>query len=265
MCNPISWFYVRHGGATRLIISEKSDSHTEIAEEFGIRDTVGDVAAGEFSTDVANPSPDLKTWRLVWDYQGMSRRPGWMDDEAESHLRAELEKRCAAYVFTTGRHEVDSCRAFAFGDASITVKGYCRVEARGSSSVEARGSSSVVARDSSRVEARGSSSVVARDSSSVVARDSSRVVARDSSRVEARDSSSVVAWDSSSVVAWDSNNVVAWDSSSVVARSPYADIAGRLPWDGKGYKPVRCDIEVGKTYAIAGDKLASVKNAGGEA
>ena len=58
MCKPISWFYVRHGGATRLIISEKSDSHTEIAEEFGIRDTVGDVAAGEFSTDVANPSPD---------------------------------------------------------------------------------------------------------------------------------------------------------------------------------------------------------------
>jgi len=74
MCKPISWFYVRHGGATRLIISEKSDSHTEIAEEFGIRDTVGDVAAGEFSTDVANPSPDLKTWRLVWDYQGMSPR-----------------------------------------------------------------------------------------------------------------------------------------------------------------------------------------------
>ncbi len=91
------------------------------------------------------------------------------------------------------------------------------------------------------------------------------VEARGSSSVEAWDSSNVVAWDSSRAEARGSSNVVARDSSRVVARSPYADIAGRLPWDGKGYKPVRCDIEVGKTYAIAGDKLASVKNAGGEA
>jgi hypothetical protein len=87
-------------------------------------------------------------------------------------------------------------------------------------------------------------------------------VAWDSSRVEAWGSSSVVAWGSSRVVAWGSSRVVARDSSSVEAQSAYADISGRLPWDGKGNKPVRCDIEVGNTYAIAGDKLAAVETGG---
>ena len=209
MCNPVSFFASWHGDSRTVYISEKTDSHTEMAREFGIKDDGnGRLCAGEFHPDPAKPSPDTASWVIVWDHAGCDRKPDWLDDDTLSGLRAELERRCAAYVFTTDGNTT-SCRAFVFG--------------------------------------------------------SGRVVARGSSRVEARDSSSVVAWDSSSVVAWDSNNVVAWDSSSVVARSPYADIAGRLPWDGKGYKPVRCDIEVGKTYAIAGDKLASVKNAGGEA
>lgn len=171
MCNPISWWYVRSNGVGKLLISDKTDSHSEAALEFGINDTgVGEVCAGEFRPDAAKPSPDLSTWILVWDYLGRSRRPDWMDNEGEALLRAALERECKKYVYTTAEHEVASCRAFAFGDARLIVRGTCSVEARDNSSVEAWGNSRVVARGSSRVVAWESSSVVAWGNSSVVAR-----------------------------------------------------------------------------------------------
>ena len=267
MCNPISWWYVRSNGVGKLLISDKTDSHSEAALEFGINDTgVGEVCAGEFRPDAAKPSPDLSTWILVWDYLGRSRRPDWMDNEGEALLRAALERECKKYVYTTAEHEVASCRAFAFGDARLIVRGTCSVEAWGSSSVEAWGSSRVVARDNSSVEAWGSSSVVAWGNSRVVAGESSSVVAWGNSSVEAWGSSRVEAWGnsrvvargSSRVVAWESSSVVAWGNSSVVAGSRYADVVGRGDYDGNGHPILRMTIDVGKTYAIKDGALVAV-------
>lgn len=260
MCKAVSWWYVRSSGVGKLLISEKTDSHTEAATEFGIRDNGrgGEVCAGEFWPDPAKPNPDPATWVLHWDYADHSRRPDWMDDETEASLRRALERAAKRYIFSSGNHKTDAIRAFVFGTANLTIVGggvaYCydssRVVARGSSRVEAFGSSSVealedsrvVARDSSRVEAQSYSWVMALGSSSVDARDWSRVEALGSSRVEARDSSSVVAR----------------ESSRVEAFSKYADVAGRAAWDGDGYPVCRATIEVGKTYSVVAGELKVV-------
>ena len=218
MCNAVSWWLVCHGDERKLLISENTDSHSESAKEFGIRDAgVGRVAAGEFWPDPKNPSPDTSTWKLVWDYAGNDRKPDWLDADGEAWLRLELEARCRKYVYNgVSGVKITGCRAFVF-------------------------SSSVVARDSSRVVAWGRSSVVARDSSSVVAHDSSSVEARDSSRVVAHDSSSVEAW----------------GSSSVVAMSKYTLIVFRKAWDGRGYLPVWCDQGGSGTFRATPDGFVS--------
>ena len=178
MCNPVSWFYVVSAGVGTLYISEKTDSHTEIAKEFGIRDTgIGSVCAGEFRPNQSTPSADMSTWELIWDYAGHSRKPDWMDVEMESSLRRQLEQRCKRYVFTDGSHESDSCRAFVFGKAAFTARGSCNVTAYGSSAVKACDSSTVTAYGSSAVKACDSSTVKACDSSTVTVYGSSTVTA----------------------------------------------------------------------------------------
>ena len=87
---------------------------------------------------------------------------------------------------------------------------------------------------------------------------SAHLVCKGTIRVEARGSSSVEARGSSRVEARDSSSVVARDSSSVVARSAYADICGREPWDGQGYKPLRCDIKEGLMYSVKDGQLVAV-------
>lgn len=144
MCNPVSWFWTVANGVGTLHISEKSDSHTAIQAEFGIRDTgIGSVCAGEFSPDADNPSPDPATWKLIWDYAGVSRRPEWMDDEMEASLRRQLEQRCKKYVFADGGHTTETSRAFVFGNAHLTANGFCNVMACDSSTVKAYDSSTV--------------------------------------------------------------------------------------------------------------------------
>ena len=219
MCNPISWWYVRSNGVGKVFISDKTDSHSEAAAEFGIKDDgLGEVCAGEFRPDYKSPSPNTSTWKLVWDYLGRTRRPAWMDDEAEASLRAALERECSKYVYTTGRHEVTSCRAFAFREVMLVVRGACDVAAYGSSHVVALGSNHVVAHDTSSVEACGSSHVEARGSSRVDAYGSSQVVARESSHVNAWRCSRVESRDNSKVDAYESSHIVAYGSSQVVAR-----------------------------------------------
>jgi hypothetical protein len=199
------------GDAVKLWVSDLTDSHTEIATEFKLRDNGKHrLYAFEFYPDQAKPSPETATWVLRWDSDAtLSHRDNPTVDD-ENRFRTEIEKVAAKYVFRDGSHKTTACRAWVFGEAELTAEKSSSVVAWDSSSVVAWGSSSVVAWDSS--------SVVAWDSSRVVARDSSRVEARDSSSVEARDSSSVVAWGSSRVEARDSSSVVAWGSSSVVAR-----------------------------------------------
>ena len=137
MCNPVSFFASWHGDSRTVYISEKTDSHTEMAREFGIKDDGnGRLCAGEFHPDPAKPSPDTASWVIVWDHAGCDRKPDWLDDDALSGLRAELERRCAAYVFTTDGNTT-SCRAFVFGSGRVVARGSSRVEAHGSSRVVA--------------------------------------------------------------------------------------------------------------------------------
>ena len=243
MCNPVSFFASWHGDSRTVYISEKTDSHTEMAREFGIKDDGnGRLCAGEFHPDPAKPSPDTASWVIVWDHAGCDRKPDWLDDDTLSGLRAELERRCAAYVFTTDGNTT-SCRAFVFGSG--------RVVARGSSRVEAWDSSSVVAWDSSRVVAHGSSRVEAQGSSRVEAQGFSRVVARGSSRV--------VAWGFSRVVAHGSSRVEAHGSSRVVAMSKYCVVVFRDNHDGMGYPAMIWNHNGSGTTTLAELKMQASK------
>ena len=259
MCNPVSFFASWHGDSRTVYISEKTDSHTEMAREFGIKDDGnGRLCAGEFHPDPAKPSPDTASWVIVWDHAGCDRKPDWLDDDALSGLRAELERRCAAYVFTTDGNTT-SCRAFVFGSGRVVARGSSRVEAHGSSSVVAWGSSRVVAQGSSSVVARGSSRVVARGSSSVVAQGSSRVEAQGSSSVVARGSSRVVAWGFSRVVAHGSSRVEAHGSSRVVAMSKYCVVVFRDNHDGMGYPAMIWNHNGSGTTTLAELKMQASK------
>jgi hypothetical protein len=170
MCRPMSGYAAIVNDEVKLWVSEKTDSHSAIAEEFGLRDNGRrDLYAFEFFPDEAPPAPDVTTWTLRWDSEATasSREKPGKDDEAR--FRAPIEKLAAKYVFRSGSHKTTACRAWVFETARVEARDSARVVAWGSSSVEAWGSSSVEARDSSRVEAWGSSRVEARDSSRVVA------------------------------------------------------------------------------------------------
>ena len=251
MCNPVSWFYVVSAGVGTLYISEKTDSHTEITKEFGIRDTgIGSVCAGEFSPDLAKPSPDLETWKLIWDYAGHSRKPDWMDDEMEASLRRQLEQRCKRYVFADGEHETDSCRAFAFGNARLIVRGNCRAVLWDSASA--------VLWDSASAELWDSASAVLWDSASAELCGSASAVLYGSASAVLYGSASAVLWDSASAELCGSASAVLWDSASAELKSKNAFVLGRAKYSDGGYPPSTCELKVGKTYRLVDGKLAEI-------
>jgi hypothetical protein len=175
VCRPMSGYAaIIVNDDVKLWVSERTDSHAEVAEEFKLRDNGKHrLYAFEFYPHASNPSPDTATWVLSWDSGATLAYRDKPNNEDAERFRREIEKLAGRYVFKDGSHKTTACRAWVFGEAELTARDSSRVEARGSS----------------RVEARDSSSVVAWGSSRVVARDSSRVVALGSSRVEARDSS----------------------------------------------------------------------------
>ncbi len=166
MCRAMSGYAAIIGDAVKLWISEKTDSHSEIAIEFSLRDNGKHrLYAFEFYPDESKSSSDAATWRLNWDSDATLSHRDKPSAEDELRFRGEIEKSVQKYIFRDGSHKTTACRAWVFGEAELVARGSSRVEARESSRVEARGSS--------RVEAWGSSSVVARGSSSVVAWESS--------------------------------------------------------------------------------------------
>ena len=259
MCQFISVLVLK-GEPPKVLHRAGVDSHSELERIFSVRErpsasaTDQPFAKVEFVPDWAKDVSKPEAWTLIVDEP---RKPDWWTDDVEVRARRDLWSIVKG-MLTKGEQEEDGGDWIVVGGTKLTLKNG-RAYAMPQSSVVARGSSRVVAWDSSRVEAWDSSSVEARGSSSVVARGSSRVVAWDSSSVEARDSSSVVACDSSRVVACDSSRVEARDSSSVVASSTYSAIIGRALWDGTGYRPLWCKIEVGKTYGVRDGELKEVE------
>ncbi len=155
MCRPMSGFAAIIDDTPTIWVSDKTDSHTEIAEEFKLRDNGRhELYAFEFYPDADKPSPDVTTWLLEWDSAataGMRQKPG---DEFACRVRPLIEKRAKQYVFVGGNHRTTACRAWVFG-GSVEAYGSSRVEARDSSRVEAYGSSRVEARNSSTTNSYG--------------------------------------------------------------------------------------------------------------
>ena len=179
MCKMMSGYAVVTGGNVKLLISEKTDSHTEIAKEFGLRDTALNSArvwAWEFYPNEEKPSPDVKTWTFSFDSDATCSLREKPDEETAENIRSACERAAKKYVHTKGRTEV-TCRAWCFLNAKVVAWENSSVEAWGNAKVEAWGNA----------------------------------------KVEAWENSSVVAWENSSVVAWENSSVVAWGNAKVVA------------------------------------------------
>ena len=121
MCRALSFYAASINGSAKVWISEKTDSHSKICDEFGLRDTgMIPLFAGEFYPD-KNPTPDVTKWEIHWDSAATNAsREAPTDAEFIADVRKTVEREAKKYVWTRGQHEI-SVRGWAFGNATITT------------------------------------------------------------------------------------------------------------------------------------------------
>jgi len=228
MCAPASMIVTEH----KLYWSRKSESHTDIIEEFGLRERN---VRGEYlflpveitppeGTDYLTP---LNKWVFsieIWDYE-RDCVPDWYDrDEVEKRVRAELKRWYKQKVvkpnqFREIKDEQVICygKVISRGNGNVTVRGKGMVEAYDKSKVIACEDSAVMAYDHSNVEAYHSAMVTVNDYVRASSYNGSFVMSLGNSVVSAYDYSLVNAYDRSKITSLGESTVVAYCKSSVTA------------------------------------------------
>jgi len=218
MCEPASMVVTKR----KVYWSEKTDSHSEIIEEFKIRECGVGGEINVVPVEIIPPGGDytlpLSKWKFKIDYCGFARElPDWAIDtkRLEKRCRIVLKDWAKANLVTKGKKIVMDYAVVA-GNAFVELHGSSSAVLYDSSSAVLHGSSSAELYDSSSAVLYDSSSAVLCGSSSAVLWDSSSAVLRGPSSAELHGSSSAVLWDSSSAVLCGSSSALLWDSSSAL-------------------------------------------------
>src|SRR5262245_22876964 len=99
MCRPLSGYAAIINDDVKLWSSENTDSHSEIATEFNLRDNgKHKLFAFEFYPNYERPSADTSTWTLAWDSDATNASRKGPGKEDEARFRAEIEKAAKKYV-----------------------------------------------------------------------------------------------------------------------------------------------------------------------
>ena len=122
MCRALSFYAASINGSAKVWISEKTDSHSKICDEFKLKDTgMIPLFAGEFYPDDKHPTPDVTKWEIHWDGAATNAsREAPTDAEFIAAVRKTVEREAKKYVWTSDDHEV-SVRGWAFDSATITT------------------------------------------------------------------------------------------------------------------------------------------------
>ena len=122
MCRPLSGFVAFVDGEPKLYVSETSDSHTDIADEFGLKDTpinAGRLFAWECYPDEECPTPDTSQWPVLWDSDATA---GCREQPTEEQILLAtplIQEAAGKYVFTGNqRSSTDIIRGWLF-DSSV--------------------------------------------------------------------------------------------------------------------------------------------------
>jgi len=251
MCVPASMIATKD----KIFWSKTSESHTDIIEEFGLRERN---ARGEYLFVPIEITPPmganyifpLDYWIYATDVVGYERDclPKWYDEKkVERRARAALKDWykqkvvgpneireikdeqviCYGNVVAKGKSKVSAhkggvveayhdTRIKSHGGSFIKAYGFCKVEVWGNNIVEANNDVAVESHGGSVVMAWGNSTVVAREHTAVNAYDDSAVLAYDESTVSAHNESEVRAYDYSTVLAHGRAKVSAFDFSTVI-------------------------------------------------
>jgi len=202
MCIPASMIVTKD----KVYWSKKSESHTDIIEEFGLRER--NVRGEYLLVPIEIVPPDynyllpLDEWEYSIDIGECERDclPAWYDrKKVENRARMALRDWYKQKVIQPNKtRKIKDKQVFCYG----------KVIARGWSEVTAYGSSVVEAYEHSTVNAFGNSVVRARDNAMVRAFRNSVVICRENSKVGA--------WDDSMVYAFGENKVTAYVRSTVI-------------------------------------------------
>ena len=175
MCRPFSFYAGEINGAVKIWWSQTTDSHSEIAMEFNLRDTgLVPLYAGEFFPDEAKPLPDPATWTLQWDSDATNSSRTAPPPELAASIRAEVEKIVPQFVVTErGRQIQVLARGWGFNEGQVICRENSRAVCRDNSSAVCRENSSAVCWNNSSAVCWNNSSAECWENSSAVCRDNS--------------------------------------------------------------------------------------------
>jgi hypothetical protein len=139
MSEPISGYAIEFGGNVSVYVSDVSDSHSTICEEFGIRDIMSNesrVWAFDFGPDIYKPSSDVSTWNIRYNSAATCCMRQTPDIETEDRIKSIMSQKATRWIYTSGNH-VTETRGFYFGTSTGTVvSGYAKFYENSSGIVE---------------------------------------------------------------------------------------------------------------------------------
>jgi len=211
MCRPASMIATKD----KIFWSKTNESHTDIIEEFGLREQ--DVR-GEFlivPIEIKPPEGDMLRPLDEWVYSidmGSFKRdciPSWYDEEkVERRARTELEEWFKQKVIPPGKSRtVKYANAYCYG----------AVKAEMGSVVEVRGEGEAVACDNSVIDVYEKGSVLGRDHCLIASYNNTFVNAYDDAYVCAFDDSTVSSFGNNLIDAYDHSMIEAFNNSIVRA------------------------------------------------
>jgi len=249
MCRPASMIATKD----KIFWSKTNESHTDIIEEFGLRERN---VRGEYllvPIEIVPPDNDLLLPLDEWEYSidiDEYRRdclPVWYDEEkVERRARAELKEWYRQKIIKPDeRRRVKYAQVFCYGEVQaeigtiVEVYKNGKVKAYDNSIVNAYDNSTVVGYNHSLITAYDNSTVTAYDAAYVNAGGNSTVNSYSRSIVDASGQSKIEAHNDSTVRAYPHSQVEAYDNTTVIAQD-----GSKIEAYGQCVVEAHCDSEV---------------------
>ena len=142
MCRPASMIVTK----TKVLWSEKTDSHEDIIEEFSLKEKNVRNEVNFVRVEICPPDGDLTLPKKQWKYQiDQDLIPNWYDaEEAEKAVRLALPDWIKRKVLKKGEHIIKDRQVYAYDNSTVNAYNNSSIEAYDRSTVKAYDRSTVI-------------------------------------------------------------------------------------------------------------------------